>query len=76
MNEVCRQQCGFSFPCGTDKAPADENNGAANFFNNSAIARRPAAPTSAADANGSSMYALHAALAGAVLLFGSGLTMQ
>lgn len=76
MNEVCEQQCAFSFPCGTEKAATDENNGAANLFNTSAIAKRPVVPVSGADAKSSSMYALHAALAGAVLLFGSGITVQ
>lgn len=76
MGEVCHQQCASSFPCGTENAPTDDNNGAANFFNTSAIAKRPGLPVSGADAKCSSMYALHAALAGAVLLFGSGMTMQ
>jgi hypothetical protein len=75
-DQVCRQQCDSSFPCGSSEAPNDENNGAARKLEASDEAKHSPVSLSGAESMSSSMYALHAAIAGAVLLFGSGITIQ
>lgn len=77
-DQVCRLQCDSSYACGTDKAPTDSNNGAAAKFDASAEAKRAGVSVSGAEtvSSSKSLYALHAAIAGAVLLFGSGFPIQ
>lgn len=75
-DQVCRLQCDSSFPCSTENAPTDENNGAAAKLDASAEAEGASVSVSGADSNSQSLYALHAAIACAVLLFGSGVSTQ
>lgn len=70
-DQVCRLQCDSSFPCNTEKAPVDKNNGAAPKLDISHMSGKQQPAKNAADTMGMSMYALQTCLATAILLFGS-----